>query len=73
MYKQSLMTALYADYEDAARKYMEARNEDAQEAERYLSRMKTIGENLEYTRKMMDGTIGKTPLSPGQAPVAQGY
>lgn len=60
-YKPSLLTALNADYEDAARKYMEARNENAELAERYLHRMKIIGKNIEYTQRMIDGTMGRAP------------
>lgn len=58
-YKPSLMLDLAADYEDAASKYMEARDVDADLAERYLHRMKMIGKNMKYTQQMMDGTLGR--------------
>ena len=61
MYKQSLLTALYSDYEDAARKYTEARNIDSTKAEQMLHRMKVLGKDIEYTHKMIDGTMGKQP------------
>lgn len=61
-YKPSLLTTLNADYEDAARKYTEARDVDAVAAERYLYRMKLLGRNIEFTHKMIDGTMGKEPL-----------
>ena len=59
MYKQSLMTTLTADYEDAAEKYKAARNRDAEEAEHLLMRMKLIGKVICYTQQMIDGTLGK--------------
>ena len=58
-YKPSLLTALCSDYEDAARKYMDMRNLNAEDAEHMLRRMKVIGKNIEYTHRMIDGTIGK--------------
>jgi len=63
MYKPGLLVALYSDYEDAAKKYMDARNENALAAEQLLQRMKLIAKSIEYTEKMRDGTMGKEPLS----------
>lgn len=85
-YKPSLMVALNSDYEDAARKYMEARDESAELAEHYLYRMKIIGKNMAYTQQMIDGTLGRmphagmcsvtyaahTPLAPATAPIRTG-
>lgn len=59
-YKPNLMTSLNADYEDAARKYTEARDVNAELAEQYLHRMKLIGKDIEITQQMMDGTLGRT-------------
>ena len=72
-YKPSLLTALYSDYEDAARKYMEARNVDAYTAEQFLVRMKMIGKNIKYTHQMMDGTMGKIPMQGNRADQATAY
>lgn len=62
MYKPGLLVALYSEYEDAAKKFMEARDRDAEEAEELLCLMKLIGKNIDYTHRMMDGTMGKMPL-----------
>ena len=64
-YKPSLLTALYSDYEDAARKYMASRDVNSETAEHFLHRMKMIGCNIEYTRHMMDGALGKTSMGAG--------
>lgn len=69
-YKPSLMTALSSEYEDAAKKFMEARNHDATEAERYLCRMKLISKNMKHLQMMMDGTLGKAPAHTAAAHTA---
>ena len=62
MYKPGLITALQADYEDAAEKYKVARNEDPDDAEHLLHRMKMLACVMGYTQQMIDGTIGKMPM-----------
>lgn len=62
MYKPSLMKALEDEYQDAAAKFMRARDIEADVAEHMLMRMKLIGRTMELTQMMIDGTIGKEPL-----------
>lgn len=72
MYKMALLDDLYQDYKDAAEKYQEYRNEDAEIAMEYVGRMKCIGKCIKYTQQMIDGTMGKHYMPGDHVMGAQG-